>query len=292
MASFKNMKIMLVDAQHSAVVRAKLRDDGYNFCGLRWDDPVFVNTKYLFTYDTNLVMQTKSADYFHDHPNVEYTLYKGDFVTLDYLKYSEIEVAHVEAPSDGSAALIEKQKVVAEVVLSKLFPIDPFAICAGGAPRDWHFGKPATDLDVFFYTAVDQITVVEQMLRSVGIKASDRRSADNLPEWYKLNPYLKCVYESEIDGVTVQLMLMNDKTHTSVVPHFPFTICKAWYKNGKIHLDKEFKLCEKWKIAVQTNPLYNDEHKYIQKLKQKFPEWSFCSTWQEAYKLAFLKGGI
>jgi uncharacterized UPF0160 family protein len=79
-------------------------------------------------------------------------------------------------------------------------------------------------------------------------------------------------------------------THTSVVPEFPFSICKAWYKDGKIILDRDFKACEKHNIIVKTGALYNDEHKYVQKIKAKFPDWHFCDTWEDAYKHAFLQG--
>lgn len=51
------------------------------------------------------------------------------------------------------AEQIEHQKFVADTILYKLFPIDPYCICAGGAPRDWYLGKVASDLDIFIYTA-------------------------------------------------------------------------------------------------------------------------------------------
>jgi hypothetical protein len=188
------------------------------------------------------------------------------------------------------AQIIEKQKAVADKVLGKLFAIDPFAICAGGAPRDWHFGKPATDLDIFFHTGVEQLTIVAEMLRHVGIDIDSGKAGENLPEWYKLNPDLNCVYSAAVDGVNVQLMFMRYKTQDTVVPQFPFSICKAWYKHGTITLDREFKVCEKHKIIVKTGTLYSDEHKYVQKIKAKFPDWHFCNTWEEAYKHAFYKG--
>jgi hypothetical protein len=206
--------------------------------------------------------------------------------------YKQPETTYTPLSSDGTQALIAKQKAVADKILDKLFPIDPFAICAGGAPRDWHFGKPATDIDIFFHTSVDQLTIVEEMLKHVGIKLDGVRHAESLPEWYKLNPALKCVYECTVDGVSVQLMFMNAKTQDAVVPQFPFSICKAWYKHGKITLDSDFKKCEKHKIVVQTNNLYSDEHKYVQKIKAKFPDYEFFSTWEDAYKYVFEKGSV
>jgi hypothetical protein len=131
------------------------------------------------------------------------------------------------------------------------------------------------------------------MLRHAGIDIDEGQAhlADDLPEWYKLNPALKCVFSIVVDGVNVQLMLMNDKTHKSVVPHFPFSICKAWYKRGHITLEKDFLVAERNKVVVKCNTVYNDEHKYVQKIKAKFPDWQFCDSWEEAYKHAFYNKG-
>jgi hypothetical protein len=285
----KNMKINVEGSFGSRThIVNTLLQQGYVFGG---DASVYNDAKALFTYNTGIIMKTDDMGYFKRHPNTEYVLSDDKFVMAkDY--YKQPETTYTPLSSDGTQALIAKQKAVADKILDKLFPIDPFAICAGGAPRDWHFGKPATDIDIFFHTSVDQLTIVEEMLKHVGIKLDGVRHAESLPEWYKLNPALKCVYECTVDGVSVQLMFMNAKTQDAVVPQFPFSICKAWYKHGKITLDSDFKKCEKHKIVVQTNNLYSDEHKYVQKIKAKFPDYEFFSTWEDAYKYVFEKGSV
>lgn len=192
--------------------------------------------------------------------------------------------------------IINHQKDVADKVLEQIFPIDPFAICAGGAPRDWFFGKPAADLDIFLYTTVPQITIVHEMLEAVGIQTGEARIAEGLPEWYKLNPHLRCVFDTVVDDVPVQIMVMTEPTFKSVIPHFPFSICKVWYKhrnsymntNG-VRLDRDFDSAEQHKIVVKTNTIYNDEHKYVQKIKAKFPEYRFFESWEEAKDFVFHK---
>lgn len=283
--SKQDMKIRVTEANKEAVWAA-LEKLGYNLEGCN-------RAKFLYTYNYIVDCFYGACEtYFNEHNSPEYILTpQGAFAKVaDYFK--QPETTYAPLPRDGTEALITKQKVVADKILDKLFPIDPFAIVAGGAPRDWHFGKPATDIDVFFHTNVRQITIVEQMLKHVGIEISQSRTADNLPEWYKLNPNLLYVYETVVDGVTVQIMLMNAHTHDSVIPQFPFTICKAWYKHGRIELDREFKKCERHKIVVQTNKLYSDEHKYVQKMKGKFPEWEFFDNWEAAYKYVFEKGSV
>jgi hypothetical protein len=294
---FENMKIALSDPfanrTHVANVLHKL---GYQFLG---DAEVYNSAKAFFTYNSGIIMKTDDMEYFQSHPNEEYILV-GDELKKASEWFKQPTTPLFVQPCTPpipylfvtDEQIIAKQKAVADKVLDKLFSIDPFAICAGGAPRDWHFGKPATDLDIFFYSAVPLTGLIEKMLEHVGIKINTVRTSESLPEWYQLNPHLNCVYETTVDGINVQLMLMRQDTYRSVVPEFPFSICKAWYKGGNISLDRDFKNCEKHKIVVQTNKLYSDEHKYVQKIKAKFPEYKFFGTWEDAYKYVFEKGSV
>ena len=291
----KAMKFRVKDEQHSEAIQAKLFELGYRW-GERQPKFEYTNAQALYAgyYGGKKIAYLYDLNGFEDTGGYECEEYilspQGEFVKAeDY--YKQPETTYAPPIPDGTETLIAKQKAVADKILDKLFPIDPFAIVAGGAPRDWHFGKPATDIDVFFYSPVDQITIVSEMLRHVGINIDNSpRTADNLPEWYKLNPNLNAVFETNVDGVNVQIMLMIGKTQDTVVPEFPFSICKTWYKRGSIHLDAEFKKCERHKIVVQTNKLYSNEHKYVQKMKNKFPDWEFFNNWEDAYKYVFEKG--
>lgn len=173
------------------------------------------------------------------------------------------------------------QQEQADSILDKLFPIDPYAICAGGAPRDWHFGKVATDLD-FFIHSTNPTCVLRDQLLDVGLEVIETKAGDGLPDVYKRNPDLGCVFNLEYYGTKVQIMRMIKPTFKSVVPQFPLSICKAWYKNYKIHLDRDFKRGENHKIIVKTNIVYNDEHAYIKKIMDKFPEYKYYHSWEQA----------
>lgn len=48
---------------------------------------------------------------------------------------------------------VADQKALTDEVLAKL-PFD--AIVAGGAARDWYYGNPAQDIDVYFNFDIDQ----------------------------------------------------------------------------------------------------------------------------------------
>lgn len=175
------------------------------------------------------------------------------------------------------------QQDQADEILGKLFLIDPYAICAGGAPRDWHFGKVATDLDFFICpSSYLPSHKVKQQLENVGLTIVATKYAENLPDVYKRNPHLGQVFEVEYHGSNVQIMRMHEPTFRSVLPQFPLSICKAWYKNHKIRLDRDFTRGENHKVIVKTNTVYNDEHAYVQKILAKFPEYRYHESWEKA----------
>ena len=172
--------------------------------------------------------------------------------------------------------LIDSQKIVADEVLDMMYLIDPYCIVAGGAPRDWYFGKEATDIDLFFYCPqASTVTTMLKLLNKAGFRVTTVKDGDNIPEWYKKNPCLQAVYETEIGGVKVQLMRMSEPTWDSVIDKFPLSICKAWYKNGKIVLEKDFLRSVKFEAIYKTNTIYNNEHYYIQKVLAKFPQYKY-----------------
>ncbi len=173
------------------------------------------------------------------------------------------------------------QQAQADNILEKLFPIDPYAICAGGAARDWYLGKVATDLD-FFIHSNNTVTKVRQQLEAVGIQVNKGQSAEGLPEHYKCNPHLSCVFSFKWNNQAAQVMVMHEPTFHSVIPQFPLSICKAWYKNGRIDVTSDFKRSIKHKVIVKTNDIYNDEHAYLKKILDKFPEYKYYANWELA----------
>ena len=177
---------------------------------------------------------------------------------------------------------VEYQMEVAEEILEKLESFDPTCILAGGAPRDWYFGNVASDLDFFVYFRPDlQSFYAENVLEKVGLDMNIK-GADTFPAHYKRNPHLKSVYQGVYKGEIVQVMFMDQPTFNCVVDLFPFGICQAWWKgkkhtwnNEEIHVTRDFKASVKNKILLVLNELYNDEDGYIQKIRNKFPDFEF-----------------
>lgn len=175
---------------------------------------------------------------------------------------------------------IAKQKRVADSCLQRLLPIDPNAIVAGGAPRDWYFSKEASDIDLFLYHSVASTTCMKRMLEELGFEITEVKHGHNIPEWYKLNPNLNAVFETVVNSQKVQIMLMKDITFKSVIPEFPLSICKIWYKNGSIRTEKEFDVSVKLKAIFKTNSIYGEDHVYLKKILDKFPEYTYYNSFE------------
>jgi hypothetical protein len=177
------------------------------------------------------------------------------------------------------SVLITHQQKVADLVLKQLFTIDPFSIVAGGAPRDWYLGKPATDIDAFFYDARNlTLPKMQSVLEAVGFKVESCQQGGNLPDWYNKNPDLKTVYNLNMSGVKVQIMRMSKPTFNCVLPNFPLSICHVWYKEGKIFTEKPFIRSVQHKVIYKTSGIYNNEHRYIKKILDKFPDYKYYNS--------------
>lgn len=186
---------------------------------------------------------------------------------------------------------IEQQKAIADDVLQKLYCVDPFCIVAGGTPRDWYFDKEASDIDVFLYISPNiSIEIFEKMLRNIGWDKVEALTGDCIPDNYKCNPELRCVFNvGDYEGVSVQVMLMRSSTFTSVVDKFPINICKIWYKNKRICKSREFVHAADQQVLILSNTLYSDGHKYITKVRNKFPHYNFYHSKEEYVETSLQK---
>lgn len=174
---------------------------------------------------------------------------------------------------------IAHQKQVADKVLGKLELLDPRCIVAGGAARDWYLNKPAKDIDVFLYAPHLHLASIRvNALRKLGFDITSAYENWNIDEIYKHNKYVKCLYNTVVDGENVQIIFMIESTYTSVVDMFPISISKVWYKNQQIKLTDDFKNSVKHKIIWRTLYSYLEDDKYINKIKDKFSDYEYVTT--------------
>jgi hypothetical protein len=177
--------------------------------------------------------------------------------------------------------LIKQQKQLADTILQKLEAADPDAICAGGAPRDWFFDKPARDIDIFMYQGSEYCTMnnIGRKLKACGFDVSMKGfSADEFTAVYQKNPDIRAVYNVNCsDGTTtttpVQIIVMKKSTY-SLLDSFPLSICKVWYKDGYVNTTTDFDITVASNVMFRTCKGYANSDEYIQKVQVKYPE--FC----------------
>lgn len=183
---------------------------------------------------------------------------------------------------------IEEQKAIADNVLGKLEAVDPYCILAGGAPMDWYLGRPAKDLDIYFYSAADKRTTgaVNRQLKSAlgdlykpkSVKEMKKCRGDD--DVYKHMKYLRRIVDIEVDGMPVQLIEMVEPTFTSVVPEFASDAVKCWYTgDGNISGTDCFYIAHSLRFINLCNG-YTSDNKYIAKLKNKLPRYMVTNNTQ------------
>jgi hypothetical protein len=179
-------------------------------------------------------------------------------------------------------SIIKLQQAYADTVLAMIEHLDPFAIIAGGAPRDWYLGREATDLDVYFHPNPSwNPKIVKAQIREAGFELLDRKpSEEHVEGWqqYLANECLKAVYTPVNTAMKVQLMWMSEPTFESVLPQFTLNLSRAYYKSKKITTDSTFDFGVRNKAIIRTNSTYIDNDRYIDKIRTKFPEYSYYSS--------------
>jgi hypothetical protein len=180
----------------------------------------------------------------------------------------------------STSSLIVWQQSVADSLLAKLEAIDPHCIIAGGAPRDWYLGLQAKDLDVYLYVPQNSLLRhFKTQLAAIGITNIEQSALSVDDDRYISNPLVRWVFNYEESGEKVQLIVMKESTYTSVVQHFPLSICKVWYKGGKIiPYSRQFTETTDRKSIVKTGTEYSSDGWYIDKIRDKFPEFAYYES--------------
>lgn len=183
---------------------------------------------------------------------------------------------------------IDHQKYVADIVLSKLELLDKGCIVAGGAPRDWYLGNEATDIDVYLHDSRSGYIYHDQrigLLNVLGFEIDSKHEDWTVPELYKSNHYVSHLYNVTYLGEKVQIIFVSQPTFISVIDTFPISISKAWYKGGEVCITDDFDLSIKHKILYKTVDSYEEDNKYLLKIREKFSDYTYVTKEQVvAYK--------
>jgi len=160
---------------------------------------------------------------------------------------------------------IEEQKKIAEDIINKLRAIDPYVILAGGAPRDWHLGEEASDLDFYLHLSGRTQSARSRQLvsafGSVNTKWCQKGTHDS--DLYKTMQFLHSIYETEVGGLKIQIMNLNQEGDTfKVVDAMSCSICKAWWtpERGVVRTN-DFKMTETTKLMFLSDGYsWSDPH--------------------------------
>lgn len=175
---------------------------------------------------------------------------------------------------------IEHQQEVALKILNMLEGGDPYAILAGGAPRDWHFGNTANDLDFYIYLPNATYLFENRRFERLGftgefsIKRMDWN--EERSEEYKCMEHLKRICEGSYQGVPFQIMIMREPTFKSVIPKMGTSVCMAWWKGGDIKLDPLFELSHVFKTIFKKDD-YTAKEKHVRKMIERYPDYKVDS---------------
>jgi len=171
---------------------------------------------------------------------------------------------------------IEFQKQVATKILHKLECADPYAILAGGAPRDWYFGKEANDLDFYVYLQPSTCTFEDLRWERLGLELTRIDWRDSRAEEYKCMKHLQRIYEGFMDGIKFQIMVMREPTFKSVVPMFGASVCMIWWKGKEVRPTDTFLLSHVFKTIFKKSD-YTAKEKHISKMQERYPEYKLDS---------------
>lgn len=174
--------------------------------------------------------------------------------------------------------ITEYQKSVAKELLYKISLVDPSAILAGGAVRDWYLGNPAKDLDIYI-RCPNHIKLSDKidMLKKIGL-SNAKQLSKNSEENYASVSGLLSVFEGCYSGVKVNIMFMDltEIDGISLVENFDCSICECFMdKDNKYYYSSNFiKTIESKVIFVDQRHAGNEPH--IVKMANRFPEYIFA----------------
>lgn len=177
--------------------------------------------------------------------------------------------------------VIEHQKRVAYKVLDKLRLIDPEAVVVGGAPRNWYFGKPANDVDIYLrwqedihYPETGIMRRLSSLLEAKVLHKSPQEDYDSA--------YLKAVFEFNLEGINFDVMyIRQDITPASVYDFFDSSICQIFWNDYErsneidCYRSHEFRECEKKKV-IKFIPDTDKDSKHFTSVvfKLTIPLWA------------------
>ena len=175
---------------------------------------------------------------------------------------------------DEIAKRIKHQQDVVKELTTWFWALAP--ICAGGAPRDWYHGNYAKDLDLFTSITSRPHQIVSYIKSSIPeILHIEVKDGKDLPDHYKGNPDLLCVYDIFYRGEDIQLIQIKSNKQ-DYINNFPCSLSKIWFdtEQEKIIPTVEFEASVlNNNIILYKDKVYNGD--YFGKVVSKYPNYKY-----------------
>lgn len=175
---------------------------------------------------------------------------------------------------------IQEQKEVALLLLSKLSFVDPNAMLAGGAVRDWRHGMVASDLDFYLKAPNHKQSDIEHLLQKLGC-ISIKKLEKNTDKVYKELPYISSVWEAYYGDTRLNFIFLESDLKVNIIHYFSNALCECFMKDGGfVEYSKDF---EEAILTKKVKTRYGLNHPHIIKMAGKFPDYHFFRSYRNVY---------
>lgn len=165
------------------------------------------------------------------------------------------------------------EKRLADEVLSVFQTLDPKAVVAGGAPRDWWMGKECADIDIYLsLPELDDDHLRITLLEKLGFKCISQLSTTD--EDYEGLSDLLAVFEFNFEGKKFNVMFMED-CDGNYTQHFDCSICEITYDGKQYHPSPAFMKTLLDKV-IYVNAPADETTPHVEKMASKFPDFKFA----------------
>lgn len=192
---------------------------------------------------------------------------------------------------------VKKQKSVAQELLTYAFMMDPQAFMAGGAPRNWHLGLMANDLDIFIRKpyqasesecklAMERMGITDIFNKAneeaPGVKKKNRYSQENVNEDKRASDQkIEFVLEGQYMGETIQFIFLEYRSMTGLA------YCHRYFDTSinmiSVRLDTEGELftapSPRFDDSMKTGVIFVQENgsaygngDHLKRIHEYFPE--------------------
>jgi len=143
-------------------------------------------------------------------------------------------------------------------------------LVAGGAPRDWDVGLPATDVDIWLTTRCGTWNLINELKKTFTYEAIK----DEYPE----DKFIHFVYNFYVGGVKLQLIFVKNSEPQEVIGRFCCTLSEAmWFpENNEILVSPEYinsRANRTYDIHLDPNGYKSVSPDYRAKMRRKFPDY-------------------